>query len=257
MRKLGKCVSIVLGLVCLVSSHSFANPIAYDGFAYAPGPLVGDGPAFGFSAPWAADPGVMVNAPGLSSPLDLPSTGNAVEGDFNYYAPLSTTLAGQDFWASFLLYHSGPNDQTYMGFTNTLLPPTTPEVAFGVRLGQYGLFQGATFFPSAAPFSPVGSTDFLLAHFQPLGASWNVSLYVNPNASLGAPVVSVLVPMNPYNEVTNQNQLEFRSDEVRIGDTAYDAGFVPEPGSLAIAGVGLFFFMRRRHPLPQSQRSAR
>ena len=54
-----------------------AAPIAYDGIQYLPGPLAGNGPAFGFAAPWLADPAVTVVPVGLSSLLDLPTGGTA------------------------------------------------------------------------------------------------------------------------------------------------------------------------------------
>jgi len=246
MRKQAMWVSVILGLTYLTANASFASVIAYDGFAYPVGPLAGQGPGTGFAGPWMADGGVMVSSPGLSSPLDLPSTGNAVGGFFNYFAPLSATLT-QGFWASFLLFHSGPNDQSYMGLTSTGLPPTAPpRVAFGVRLGQYGIFDGASnFIPSPVPFTPNGSTDFLLANLQPVGAVWQVSLYVNPT-SLAVPSLIFTVPLTAFNEVLNQNQAEFESDEVRLGTTAFDAGFVPEPASLGIVAIGFLLVMRRR-----------
>jgi hypothetical protein len=248
------CAAITLGVGLPFAHPAWGAKLAYDGFAYAPGALAGDGPTpgSGFTAPWLGDAGVVVNAPGLSSPFSLPSVGNAVEGDFNYFAPLATTLNTQDFWASFLLFHSGPNDQTYMGLSSTLLPPTQPpEVAFGVRLGQYGLFSsafGGGFLPAPTPFSPAGSTDFLLTHFQPSGGSWLVPLYVNPTAaSLGSPDLIAAVPLLPYDEVLNQNQLQFRSDEVRIGTDPFSAGLIPEPTSLAILSIALLLAAPRRH----------
>lgn len=238
MRKKGIWFLVVVGVVHLISGRVLANVIAYDGFAYPVGPLAGMGPGVGFGTPWIADAGVMVTTPGLSSPLDMPSTGNAVGGQFNYFAPLTTTLAGSDFWASFLLFHGTVNDQTYMGLTSTGIGPP-PEVAFGVQGQHYGIFSSSTpFIPATTPYTAPGSTDFLLTHFQALGGIWQISLYVNPT-SLAVPSLVVPLPMTPYNEVLNQNQVGFESDEIRIGTTAFDAGFVPEPGALVIAGITL------------------
>jgi hypothetical protein len=248
MGKQGILFSAILGLIYAFAGGSFATVIAYDGFDYVPGPLTGDGPSTGFAAPWIADAGINVVAPGLSSPLDLPSTGNAVQGEFNYFAPLTTTLLTQDFWASFLVFHGASNDQTYMGLTSTGLPPSDPpEAAFGIRLGQYGIFNSSGgFIPAPTPFTAPGSTDFLLAQFQPIGANWQVSLYVNPT-SLAVPSMVASLPITAYNEVLNQNQDGFQSDEIRLGTTPFDAGFVPEPVSLGIWGVGFLLLVRRRH----------
>ena len=245
MRRIEWYLLLVVGVICVGVGSAEAQVIAYDGFVYPVGPLTGDGPAFGFTAPWIADAGISVTSPGLSSPLDPGSIGNAVSGDFNYFSPLNTTLLNSEFWASFLLYNAGGNDQAYMGLTNTGLGSTIPTVAFGARLTQYGIFNNSSQFVAApTPWSGVGATDFLLAHFQPSGASWLVSLYVNPT-SLALPSVVTTVPLIPFNEVLNQNQVGFISDEVRIGDTAFDAGFVPEPECVAIGAIGVIFGMRQ------------
>jgi len=250
MNTRGIFAAIVLAVGFPFAHAATAAVIAYDGFAYAPGSVVLDGPGFGFAAPWLGDSGVLVSAPGLSSPLAQPSVGNAIDGQFNYFAPLNNPLITQDFWASFLLNHAAPNDQTYMGLTSKALPPTQPpEVAFGVRLGQYGLFNSTFaggFLPAPTPLTPAGSTDFLLAHFQPLGAAWMVSLYVNPNAALGAPDLVANVPLTPYDQVLNQNQFGFRSDEVRIGTNPLDAGLIPEPTSLGMLATALLLIAPRR-----------
>lgn len=212
-------------LVAALAGAAQAAPIAYDGIAYPAGLLNGRGPVFGFAGRWVADPGVLVTPAGLSSSLDLPSSGGAVSGNFNFQAPLSnllTPLPGTDFWASFLLFHSGPNDQTYMGLSGagaTFGDP--PAAGFGVRLGQYGIFIGGAFFPCAKPFTGVGSTDFLMTHFTAGGGSWIVDLYVNPSA-LAVPDLTMNVPPVIFGTMVNQNQSEFGSDEFRLGTLPSD-----------------------------------
>ena len=220
-------------LVVVVAGVAQGFPIAYEGVSYPPSPLGGHGPAFGFAAPWAADPGVNVLAAGLSHPLDLPSSGGAVGGFFNFVAPLTGTLSptpGKEFWASVLIFHFGPNDQTFMGLSPAgAVLGDLPAVAIGVRLGQYGIFQGAAFTPSGVLFTPAGATDLLIAHFVAGGATWNVSLFVN-RLPFGAPDLSLNVAPVVYGTMVNQNQAEFESDEFRLGETAQDvslAGVVP------------------------------
>src|SRR5262249_31577415 len=124
-------------LVSLLTGVARAGKIAYDGVQYPAGVLHGRGPAMGFALPWTADPGVAVVPAGLSSILALPSAGGAVTGSFNYIDPLSNTIAptsGKEFWASFLLFHGAPNDQTFMGLSPAgVVLGTLPSVAFGVR----------------------------------------------------------------------------------------------------------------------------
>jgi hypothetical protein len=224
------CLSL-LGIVAVAGVASAAS-IAYDGMVYPPGLLNAKGPAFGFAAPWIADPGLNVVGGGLASPFALPSMGGGVSGDFNFQAPLLTMLApvpGREFWASFLIYQGAPNDQTYMGLSAAGSPPgAPPSVAFGMKLGQYGIFSGGVFTPSAIP--PSGVPDLLVAHFTPGGATWNVELYVNPPGFPSPPALVLNVAPVTYGTMVNQNQVGFESDEFRLGDTSADvsaAGATP------------------------------
>jgi len=231
MRSLVSAGVLACGLIAAIVVQ--AAPIAYDGIAYPPGPLVGHGPAFGFAAPWIADPGVVMVPPTLTSPIALPSSGIAVAGDFNFMAQLANVLPpvpGNQFWASFLIQHTGANDETYMGLSPIgAIFGDPPAVGIGVRLGQYGIFVGGAFTPCAKPFTPPGSTDLLVAHFTATGGPWLVELYVNP-LSFVVPALSMNVAPLPYQLMVNLNELEFESDEFRIGDTPNDvAGIGPTP----------------------------
>ncbi len=238
-------------LVAVLAGVARGAPIAYEGVQYTPGLLNGNGPAFGFAAAWVADPDVVVVLAGLSSSLALPSAGGAVDGFFDYIDPLSGTLApsaGKEFWASFLIRHGQfPNDQTFMGLSPTgAVLGAAPSVAFGVRLSQYGIFVGGTFTAAPPAFTPSGSTDLLVTHFVAGGATWNVSLYVNPSSFAVPDLVMSVAPVT-YGTMVNQNQSGFRSDEFRLGDTAGDvsaAGAVDVPvgppgavGGLVLRGI--------------------
>jgi len=232
-------------LVVALAGVAQGAKIAYEGVQYTPGLLNGNGPAFGFAAAWVADPDVVVVLAGLSSPLALSSAGGAVDGFFDYIDPLSGTLApsaGKEFWASFLVLHGAPNDQTFMGLSPAgALLGAPPTVAFGVRLGQYGIFEGATFTGALTAYTPSGSTDLLVARFVAGGATWNVSLYVNPSSFAVPDLVMSVAPVT-YGTMVNQNQSGFRSDEFRLGDTAGDvsaAGAVDVPAGLPGAVGGL------------------
>lgn len=219
-------------LLAVLAGSAQSAPIAYDGVAYPPGLLLGNGPAFGFAGPWIADPGVNVVAAGLSYSCDLPSSPGGVAGFFDFVDPLQASILpapGKEFWASFLLYHAGPNDQSYMGLSPAgAALGSLPAVAIGVRLGQYGVFTGGTFTASGKAFTPNGSTDFLVAHFVFSGGVWVVSLFVN-QCSFVIPDLVTNVPGAPYGTMVNQNQAEFSSDEYRLGDTAADVAAAVTP----------------------------
>jgi hypothetical protein len=236
MKALLLAGALVTGLVVAPAGVSQALSIAYDGIQYAPGLLNGDGPVFGFAAPWAADPGVIVVPAGLTSPLALPEMGGAVTGGFNFQAPLLNTLAptpGKEFWASFLLFHSGPNDETFMGLSPAGAPfGNPPSVGFGVRLGQYGIFVGGAFTTAPTLFTPNGSTDFLVTHFTAGGATWVVQLFVNKLSFLVPDLVLNVAPVT-YGTMVNLNETQFSSDEFRLGDTAAD---VAAAGATATQG---------------------
>ena len=219
-------------LAAVLAGVAQGATIAYEGVQYSPGGLNGKGPAGGFAAAWAADPGVVVVLGGLSSFLALPSNGNAVDGSFNFVDPLTNTIApsaGKEFWAAFLVRHSAPNDQTFMGLSPAgVVLGAIPSVAIGVQLSQYGIFVGGAFTPAPVAYTAPGSTDFLVAHFVAGGATWTVSLFVNPS-SFAVPKLVLNVAPVVYGTMVNQNQSGFRSDEFRLGDTAADiaAGAVP------------------------------
>lgn len=242
-----RAMAIVLSLASVTAK---AAVIAYEGFAYVPSPLSGHGPSNGFSGPWAADAAVLVQAASLSSPLAAPSTGGAINGSFNYTANLTNSLVNHDFWASYLVSHSGvAANQVYVGLTRvgtSLSSP--PDVAFGIRASKYTIIDNvSTGTASAATaVTAAGSTDYLLAHFVPTGPSYNVSLFVNPVAPLGVPNVSTLVPQLSYGQVLGQNQGEFVTDEIRIGDSPAEAGLVPEPGALSLLCIGGMGLLARR-----------
>jgi hypothetical protein len=56
----------------------------------------------------------------------------------------------------------------------------------------------------------------------------------------------VNVPPVFYDAIANQNLAEFTSDEVRLGDTAFDAGFVPAPGAGTLVMLAGLIACRRR-----------
>ena len=212
-------------LVLILAGAAQASTVnVYDGIDYGIGSLNGDGPATGLGL-WNTDSGVIVNATTLSNTLAKASTGGKVTGFFDFINPLSSTIAptpGNGFWASFLLYHSGPNDQSFMGLGPAgAVLHSLPSVAIGVRLGKYGIFDGGTFTASGVAYTPNGTTDFLVAHIFESGGSWNVDLFVN-KGSFTVPDLSSNVAGVTFGTMINHNQAQFESDEYRLGDNSSD-----------------------------------
>ena len=234
-----KTLSITTCLVALLAGAAHAGIIAYDGIPYTPGALNGKGTGIGFAGPWIAEPGVVVVAAGLTHPLALPTQPGSVAGFFNFLDPLLNPIApsaGKEFWASYLLFHSGPNDQSYMGLSAAGAVLGAPaDVAIGVRLGQYGIFVAGAFTPAGTPFTPNGTTDILIAHFVAGLAVWNVDLYVD-RLPTGPPDLSMPVPPVTYGTMVNHNQSQFGSDEYRLGDTAGDVAAAVTPATGATWG---------------------
>src|ERR1035441_1542705 len=78
--------SLVLAFWCATTASGAS--LAYEGFDYlAATPLVGLNGGSGFAAPWVADPGVIVQPPGLSIAVALPSTGLSIGGEFDAAPP--------------------------------------------------------------------------------------------------------------------------------------------------------------------------
>lgn len=236
-------MKIMFCLLLFCAGTAAANPIAYDGFIYIVGPLNGNNGGIGFAIPWLADPGVIVQPPGLSHPLALPSEGLEVGGGFNSARPLNSPLSLVEYWASFLINANPGNDQVWLGLDTA--PSSTPLVWFGRRLDTYFIEQGTGPAITGGVASPVGVTDLLVARFQQVGVGTNVDLWVNTNDFTSPPLISTVVPTVPYTWVNMQVQSGLFADEIRIGPTAFDVA-VPEPATFALLALGGMVLLRRR-----------
>lgn len=98
--------------------------------------------------------------------------------------------------------------------------------------------------------------DLLVAHIQ-FGASQDtVTIYINPDLSqapTGGTVVNLASTVDVSFDAIEIAGEYFASptpsgtfDEIRIAETAADIGFIPEPGSLVIASVGMALASVRR-----------
>jgi hypothetical protein len=225
MYKYLRC-SLVLAFWCATTASGAS--LAYEGFDYlAATPLVGLNGGSGFAAPWVADPGVIVQPPGLSIAVALPSTGLSIGGDFDAARPLASPLNEPEYWVSFQIQANPGNDQVFLGLD--VIPSSTPQVSFGRILNTYFIRQGSSTTVQAGVASPPGVTDLLVARFQQSGAITLVELWVNTVNFAAPPLLVLIVPTVPYTWINLQVQPGFLADEVRIGTT---------PGDVAAAALG-------------------
>jgi len=219
--------------------------LVYEGFDYLPSPLTGQNGGSGFAGPWLADPGVIVQPPGLSTPLGQPSTGLAMGGSgFNAARQLSTPLNLADYWASFQIRGVPGNDQVFLGLD--VGPSPLPLVSFGRILNTYFIRQGGGPISQGGIGSPPGFTDLLVARFHQTGPGTTVDLWVNPTDFTLPPLVSMVVPTVSYSFADMQVQPGFLADEVRIGRTSLDVSAIPEPASLELLALAVCALLGRR-----------
>src|ERR1039458_1817320 len=126
--------SLVLAFWCATTASGAS--LAYEGFDYlAATPLVGLNGGVGFAVPWVADPGVIVQPPGLSIAVALPSTGLSIGGGFNAARQLTSPLSEPEYWVSFQIQANPGNHQVYLGLD--VIPSTKPLVSLGRILNTY------------------------------------------------------------------------------------------------------------------------
>lgn len=223
-----KHIGNALGLAFLYATTAAAASLAYEGFDYpVASPLAGLNGGSGFALPWAADPGVIVQATGLADPIALPSTGLSIGGGFNAARQLTNSLNEPEYWASFLIQAKPGNDQVYFGFD--VIPTSTPLVSFGRILNTYFLRPVGSSGIQAGVASPAGVTDLLVARFTISGGFTFVEVWVNTLNFALPPLLSLPVPTVAYTWVNMQVQPGFLADEVRIGT---------KPGDVSAATLG-------------------
>lgn len=229
---ISKPLSCALLLTASTALTLSAPSLAYEGFDYVPPgiPLNGLSGGTGFAAGgWAADPGITVQPPGLSSPFGLPSTGLCVGGGFNASRQLAGSLTQLEYWVSFMIQANPGNDMVYLGLDT--IPSTPLAISFGRLLNTVFIRQGTTIIAQAPYGWVTGSTYLLVARFQQGGAATRVDLWIDPAnltiPPLPPPNLTVNVPTPAYNLVNLQVQPGFLADEIRLGTS---------PGDVAAAG---------------------
>ena len=219
----GRSCATLAALVGL-SAMACAAPIAYEGFAYAPGtPLPAMGGCCGWSAPWIGSGAMVAAAPTLAYPLALPSTGNALHNTqvgeaWRTLPPGLATNFGNDLWISWMEMTGAAAGGAFVS-----LDPV------GAGFGTLQINKDAGGLITASVGGPIvnvglskgpGSVDFLVVHLKEFTGSTVVDVYLNPTAPLAVVAPSVtLFTATPY----SLGRYYYRSDagqwldEIRIG----------------------------------------
>jgi hypothetical protein len=252
-----------------------AATIAYEGFNYQPAgsDLAGNNGGSGFSSPWTgggfnvnSSTNYDVSATGLSY-SNLQVSGGSVEtlrtpsNLSGIYRDLATTFgtAGTTRYLSFLIQPTSFETADWMGIY--LRNDVNDELFIGK--GGGGVTnnwvleaRGGAGQVNSGVAVMANQTYLLVLRMNFIAGADNVSLFINPDLSLGEP--------GTPNAVKNDKNLftisglniysrgGFRLDEIRVGDTWADvtptSAEVPEPSSLALMGAGglLVAFGRKR-----------
>ena len=280
----------------LLAAPADAGIIAYEGFDYEPGTVIGQDGGLGWGDVWQAEQfgsDADVTASATLEYEDALGQSLPVEG-LGVVIPRVSRGAGRDLanpvssgvvWASFLMHptydltpemeDTGEVDDE----GNPILEPTGEQILtvqrLHVELGslQVGKFSNVDeyglVFGSASDYSDVvgwpDETNFFVVRFD-IGETSDdgrIDLFMNPNLggdnepSLGD-ADATLTGLNSANMTLDRVNLiaqagvqvpESRGyfDEIRVADNYHDVTtFIPEPGSLALLGVGLGLLAVRR-----------
>ena len=235
-------MAIVLGLLSGPQTAK-AVVIATENFSYANGALSGANGDFGWSTAWSGTATV--------------SGGVAVTGNTNGFRNLTTPIvptAGQRVYArmNFSADPSQVNDFAGLSFFSGAGERALIGLPF--NLNTYGWnVTGASQAGSsvAASTTPV---DLLGEFIFNSSSNLTLNVYLNTAAGLGSPISTYTGSM----ATGNWDRIRIASgtlagtsatfDNIRIGTTLGDVGFIPEPTTLlgVVASGGLFMMRRRR-----------
>jgi len=241
--------SLLLILMIGPAREAAASQLVYEGFQYLPGqtlPTMAGGLGWA-PGPWIGSAAMIDQAPTLSHPSALPSTGDALfnpqvgEAFRSFSAPLNN--GANDLWFSFQEQTAAAGSGSFVDLRIASASVTDLNINKD-GLGTITL----NALPAGFSAGPVHTDLFVVQIAQFGGGISRVNLFVDPGATLGPPSASFAIP-----SAVAANQFYFRTDggqwldEIRVGTTPLDVLAVPEPATATLLVGALLLGAARRH----------
>lgn len=246
------------GLV--LAQQANAAVVASDDFTYADGALAGASGGSGWAGAWAKRPGTNTDA--VATGVGSVTGDNSAVFD-NQGASYRTISGGAistgDIWISVDMARTDANGtaSSFVGFGLLAgAPPATGDPLLGTSLYVGETWAGATWdLQRGAVATGTGATTTmtnLVVHIDFTGGAIDLLVAPNKLAAPGAADASIAAVADAFDTIlfrsggagATTRTLSF--DNLVIGTTAADVGFVPEPASLALFGLGGLLMLRRR-----------
>lgn len=259
-------------VLSLAIPRAHGATLAYEGFNYSAGQLVGASGGTGFVGAWAQggfnasqSANYGVGTPGLTGSGLVTSGNRAFAGTANSISGVTRSLgtpvgtAGTTRYFSFLMRPEGTLGQgAFNGFFGLVLEsPTEPELfigkAGGGNLGQYVMEQRGGGGQVASALAPVvGQSALFVLKAEFLAGNDRFTLFSNPTPG-GLEPASGLVKFDmnigTISGLTLYSAGAYSIDELRIGETFADVTPVPEPSALGFGALGGLILVLRRSRL--------
>lgn len=232
-------------LLPLLPGTAWASLLVYEGFDYLPGqtlPTMSGGTGW-VAAPWTGSGSMVDDPPTLDHPGALIPSGDALlnpdPGEAFRSFGMLVSNAGSEVWISFMEESLILGSGALVSF-DPLGGPGSGSVSVAKDAGGSITVSAAGSTSLAVSSAGVGATDFFVLRLSQFSVNTTIDLFLNPTGPLGAPTVSLTVPMlfslSQTFFITDPDQ---RIDEIRIGTEAGDvAAAVPEPARALLLGLG-------------------
>jgi hypothetical protein len=255
LRSIVGCLVLTISVALATTAH--ATLLVYEPFDYPAGALSGRNGGTGFFDAWSSPSTFMVQAGNLGVG-GYQGSGSMVFGsssEADRHLAQGYGADGTELWMSILLRIDATSSSA-AAFNGLRFGSASPALFIGLPSALPGM-PAFTTWGADTPVQPgkymsqvpivLGQPALLVAHMAFLPQADQIDLYVNPTAGS--------IPASPDATITNvdlfaalqqnpsvyiwQSSSAGAFDELRMGTTYADVLPVPEPGTIALAAVGL------------------